>query len=405
MKIKAFYIRADGADPRQLDEYNQNFAAEISAAAGLELELSTEVESLRESAEELGFHFIFIGSGGSEMQFSKHADLLSKPVLLITTQANNSLPASMEILTFLHDRNQQGEILHGEPEQVALALREEVHLAATKQRLKGMRIGNTGRSDWLIASGVDPELLKERSGLVYVDVPMSEIMAEIERDEYPQNAWTEELKRQNWPEEQMERALQVYGGVKRVAERYNLKGISLRCFDLLAPYKISGCLALAILNAEGFWAACEGDAKSLVSMTVIGEITGQPVFMANPSRLDFQRNHAVLAHCVLPLNMPEKYSLATHFESGLGVSVAGEFNPGPITLFKMKGDFVNYHVQEGELLRNLHEGCLCRTQLELHLPDGLDYFVKRPIANHQMLVLGHHADKVRRFFAQYREED
>lgn len=406
MAIKAYYIRSGGMDVRALDDYNEAFAREVSGFLGEDLILSDDIAAFREMGEAYDLHLVLIGSGGSEMHFSKiyetDPDLVQKPVLLMTTQANNSLPAAMEILTFLNQHNIQGEILHGSTEHLARVLREHIELAATKQRLATFKLANTGLSDWLIASDIDTKLLRRVSGIQWVDVTMDEVMAEINKKAYPDNEWTRELKGLGWPQDQMERALEVYGGVKRIAEKYNVQGIGLKCFDLLDPYKISGCLALAILNAEGFYGACEGDARSLVSMTVIGEITGQPVFMANPSRLDFATDTAVLAHCVLPLNMPESYHLATHFESGLGVSIAGDFASGPLTMFKMKEDFQTYHVQEGELLRNLHEGCLCRTQLEIHFPDGLDYFVKRPISNHQMLVLGKHKARVDRFFDLYR---
>ncbi len=406
MATKAYYIRSGGMDVRALDDYNEAFAREVSGFLGEDLILSDDIAAFREMGKAYDLHLVLIGSGGSEMHFSKiydtDPDLVQKPVLLMTTQANNSLPAAMEILTFLNQHNIQGEILHGSTEHLARVLREHIELAATKQRLATFKLANTGLSDWLIASDIDTELLRRVSGIQWVDVTMDEVMAEINKKAYPDNEWTRELKGLGWPQDQMERALEVYGGVKRIAEKYNVQGIGLKCFDLLDPYKISGCLALAILNAEGFYGACEGDARSLVSMTVIGEITGQPVFMANPSRLDFATDTAVLAHCVLPLNMPESYHLATHFESGLGVSIAGDFASGPLTMFKMKEDFQTYHVQEGELLRNLHEGCLCRTQLEIHFPDGLDYFVKRPISNHQMLVLGKHKARVDRFFDLYR---
>ena len=408
MAIKAYYIRSGGMDVRALDEYNRAFAREISEHLGEELILSDAVAAFSDMGEAYDLHLVLIGSGGSEMHFSKiyetDPELIKKPVLLLTTQANNSLPAAMEILTFLNQRNIQGEILHGSTEYLAAVLGEHIALAATKKRLATFKLANTGLSDWLIASSINKELLRTVSGIEWVDVSMDEVMAEINKKSYPDNPWTRELKELGWPEEQMERALEVYGGVKRIAETYGVQGIGLKCFDLLDPYKISGCLALAILNAEGFYGACEGDERSLVAMTVIGEITGQPVFMANPSRLDFANNTAVIAHCVLPLNMPEEYRLATHFESGLGVAVAGDFAPGPLTMFKMKEDFRTYHVQEGELLRNLYEGCLCRTQLEIHFPDGLDYFVKNPISNHQMLVLGEHKAKVDRFFDLYKSE-
>ena len=36
-----------------------------------------------------------------------------------------------------------------------------------------------------------------------------------------------------------------------------------------------------------------------------------------------QKGEMVLAHCTLPMNMPESYRLSTHYESGIGVAVAG----------------------------------------------------------------------------------
>ena len=347
-------------------------------------------------------NLFFVGSGGSEQVFRSIYETVPGPYVLLTTRSHNSLAASMEILSYLNEQGKKGEILHGSPQEIAARLRSLIRVAETRARLRGMRLGVTGESDWLISRPVDAELLRERSGMELVRVPMAEVMEEIERQTYEDNAWTLQLKAKGYDSGEMERALQVYGACRRLVDKYMLDGFTLRCFDLLEPFCITGCLALGILNAEGIWAACEGDSRSLVSMAVIGELTGQAVFMANPSRLFPAENKIVFAHCILPLNMAGDYGLTTHFESGLGVSVTADFDPGACTVFKCEDDFKTYYAADARLVKSMHEGDLCRTQMELEIPSGLDYFTNRPIANHHMIVLGHHQDLVDEFFDTYR---
>ncbi|HPX93475.1 MAG TPA: hypothetical protein PK646_04065 [Bacillota bacterium] len=347
-------------------------------------------------------HLFFIGSGGSEQVFKAVYERVPGPYILLTTRSHNSLAASMEILSYLNEQGQRGEILHGSPQEMAARLRTLIRVAETRDRLRGMRLGVTGESDWLISRPVDADLLRERSGMELIHIPMPEVTEEIAKETYEDNEWTLQLKARGYDSGEMERALQVYGACRRLVDKYMLDGFTLRCFDLLEPFCITGCLALGILNAEGIWAACEGDSRSLVSMAVIGELTGQPVFMANPSRLYPAENKIVFAHCILPLNMSKDYGLTTHFESGLGISVSADFDPQACTVFKCRDDFDTYYAADARLLESMHEGNLCRTQMKLEIPSGLDYFTSRPIANHHMIVLGHHQDLVDEFFHSYR---
>ena len=61
--------------------------------------------------------------------------------------------------------------------------------------------------------------------------------------------------------EEIEKALNVYGGCQRLIEKYKLDAITVRCFELINYVPTTGCLALAILNTEGIPAACEGIPK------------------------------------------------------------------------------------------------------------------------------------------------
>ena len=187
--------------------------------------------------------------------------------------------------------------------------------------------------------------------------------------------------------QELRKALDLYGALDRLVERYGLGGLSVRCFDLLERVKTTGCLGLAVLNARGIYGGCEGDLPSLVSMVILGEVSGQPAFMCNPSRMDLEQGEMVLAHCTLPLNMPEQMELKTHFESDIGVAIAGQIPEDEITVFKISGDLREYYVDGGRILKNMQDPTLCRTQIKVKL-SSYDYFLERPISNHHVICCG-----------------
>jgi len=397
MSLGVYCVKApnNNNDP-EFDKVSGAFLEDVSRAFGSELFI----------ADEKGFaaqrtHVFYVASGGSEQQFASIYNIVDGPYYLLTRRTHNSLAAAMEILAFLRENGQRGEIIHGEVADIGRKLAQIDKINTVRERLKGFRLGTTGESTWLIASKADPAVLKAASGMEIVQIPMEELLAEVEKNTYVDNRFTEEIKRQGYDSSEIERALGVYGAVRRLVDKYKLNGVTIRCFDLLQPACISGCLALAILNAEGIHAACEGDSRSLVSMVVLGELTGQPIFMANPGRLFPDRGEMIFAHCVLPLNMPERYRLTTHFESGLGVSIAAELPLDACTVFKCKEDFKEYFAQNGRILANLQEDCMCRTQLRISLPEQMSYFTTRPIANHHMICMGDHKELIDEFFASY----
>ena len=189
----------------------------------------------------------------------------------------------------------------------------------------------------------------------------------------------------------------VYGALKRLAEKYSLSALTVRCFDLLTTVHTTGCLALAILNAEGIYAGCEGDMPSLISMIILGEIAQQPVFMCNLNRIDTENNELIFAHCTLPANMPYEMSLTTHYESGIGVAIAGSIPEQDFTIFKISNDLTNCFASEGKIIENRRDPNLCRTQIKVNLPH-YEYFLTNPIANHHLICLGKHQKALEDFY-------
>ena len=124
-----------------------------------------------------------------------------------------------------------------------------------------------------------------------------------------------------------------------MVEKYQLNGLTIRCFDIIKKYKNTACLALALLNEEGITAGCEGDIHSLVTMHIVNSLTNRSSFMANPSKFNYEDQSVMLAHCTVPLNMVTSFKLMTHFESGLGIGIKGELPEGRVTLCKIAPDY------------------------------------------------------------------
>ncbi len=402
MRIGVYYLESTNAAGNLINASNREFLEHLSEKTGYPMELIALEEVQNEA-----FPIVFVGGGGTEGRFLKALPQLKEPVFLLTTGANNSLAASMEILSYLRQKGVRAEILHGSEEKIAQRLKTLGTVFKAVEKIHSLKIGVVGKpSDWLISSEVYPLVCKAETGIEIIDIPMEEFLEEIAKKEYIPNQYTEDLKAKNFHPEDTEKCLEIYGALKRICGKYELDGVTVRCFDLLDTVHGTGCLALAILNAEGVYAGCEGDVPSLISMCVAGEVTGEPVFMANPSRIELDKNQIVFAHCTLPINMPKDYTCMTHYESGIGVGLRGTLKEGPVTVFKTSGLLDKHYVKKGELIQNLTEPTLCRTQIRLQMEEGFEeYYLKNSIGNHHMIVLGDHVKALEEFFEWFRKKE
>jgi L-fucose isomerase-like protein len=262
--------------------------------------------------------------------------------------------------------------------------------AAPGRILEGQRLGVIGHpSDWLISSDVDYAAAREVLGAELIDIPMQELLDEIGRHSHPEvelPPLNEPKFGRHIPVADLEVALDIYGALLRLMGKYNLNGLTIRCFDLLGTVHNTGCMALALLNSQGFTATCEGDVPAMLSMAVARKVCGQSGFQANLSSIDGDR--LLFAHCTVPLNMTRHWVYDTHFESGFGVAVHGELPYGPATIFKLAPDFKTAFIAEATLEQNRYENHLCRTQIILNAPGLAPYFLRTPIGNHHIILTG-----------------
>jgi len=331
---------------------------------------------------------IYIRTGGTEglfkKLFSENEAVRNRKVLLLTSGSSNSLAASMEILSWLRGQGKEARILHGTAEYVGRQMMLLAGVEAAKAQLRGKKIGVIGKpSDWLISSDYDAQAIQQKLGVGIEEISMTELLEEIRRRDYPVAA---RKRIKTCPSDYFIGALEIYGALRRLVDKHNLSGLTLRCFDLLTSVKNTGCLALALLNQEGIPSGCEGDVPALVTMMICHALTQQTGFQANPSRINPENDECVFAHCTIPLNMITSYDYDTHFESGIGVAIKGKMPTGLVTLLKVSGDLKRHYAAQGLLIENMNDTHLCRTQVKISLPGSAGYFLNDPIGNHHIIV-------------------
>ena len=326
-------------------------------------------------------------TGGTEAKFVQLVEEglidLHKPVYLMVSGHSNSLAASLEILSYIRQHKGVGKVMTSADDTEIPEVAETAHLTQVpSDSILGndqkLRLGVVGfPSDWLISSGVDYRQVLDKMNCELVDIPIEEMTSLGEVDPG------------------MKGAEAIYARLKEVVKKYDLQGVTLRCFDLLTTVKNTGCIALSKLNDEGIPAACEGDIPVLLTMMICKKLTGELCFQVNPARIKSD-GEMLFAHCTLPLGMTEKHEYTTHFESGIGVAIHGDLPTGDYTLVKMSGDMKRLLAVNVELERCQFEQNLCRTQVWIKAtPEVSQYFLTSPIANHHVLIKGHHAAKFR----------
>jgi len=336
---------------------------------------------------------IYVRTGGAEGIFKTLLpEMLARATeryFLLTSGKSNSLAASLEILSYLRQQGLKGEVLHGSGEYLRHRVEVLYKAASAREYMKGLKIGVIGQpSDWLIASKASPTAVLDRIGAKLIEVPMEELLQEIEKADgapAPTQEPMADAVRKAYPG-----AVKIYNALQAIIERHFLGAFTLRCFDLLTTVGNTGCLALASFNADGIPASCEGDVPALLSMIIAQSITGTTGFQANPARIDPESGEMLFAHCTVPFNVVVNWQYDTHFESGIGVGIHGVMPEGPVTVFKVSGDLSRHFIAEGELLGNQYEDNLCRTQVQLRLaPEDARYFLTNPIGNHHIIIPGH----------------
>ncbi len=390
----------------------EKFSAELAKHGGEAQALGEKKLKERNRALPL---FIFVLTGGTEAEAiriieDEHMLEQKTPVVILAHASHNSLPASLEILARVRQLGGKGAIVQSNARGSfsASSLGDAVAVATTLQAMHAVRIGVVGKpSDWLIASSQGKEEAIASWGVQLVDIPFEKLMAEIERVRSGSIESTETLVMKDNAEffreasdADMRKSMDILKALRAIVRMNSLDALTLRCFDLVLRDGSTGCLALSTLADEGIDAGCEGDIPSIIGLHWLRLLTGQVGWMANPSRISIAADRGsaemVIAHCTSPRSILSKYGLRSHFESGLGVAVAGIVPPGEVTLVRIGGsrlDEVWY--SRATVNASPREEGLCRTQAVISMPaEKADELLTKPLGNHLVMVHGDWSSRI-----------
>ncbi len=353
-------------------------------------------------------YLLIVGTGGTEDQIlerwaARQGATGREPALLVAHKTDNSLPAALETLAAIHQRGGRGRIVMADRiGEIQRAVEDQTAFLT----LQASRIGVVGEpSDWLVASRPDAATMKDRWGPTLVPLVTtsllessgdSEVAVELGR------RWKEGASG-SIPAAEVRLAASLHQPLVALIEEHDLDAVTVRCFDVLGPLQTSGCVALAELNDTGVVAGCEGDLVSTVTMMWVRELLDTASWMANPADVDAEKGELLLAHCTVAPSLVTNVSLATHFESGLGVGVAGTFAEQPVTLIRLGGrDLAQAWIVDAEITATGNAPHLCRTQVTVAAdPGAVAQILTRPLGNHIVLVPGHHAARLHAWWQLY----
>lgn len=345
--------------PKQV-EFGRSLVSKVKSLLDVDAKLVTSPKDI----ERVDCCIVLVASGGTErliLEIVKRC----KPVLIWAIPYNNSLPSALEVCSLRKDV----KLIYSDLDEGAVrAVKDFFKLCEVVK--KDRRFGLIGGiSDWILTSD---ESFIERFGRI-VRISMDELMAEIDVD---------------YDSTRFLKALKVYKALKKIMKRYDLSALTVKCFDLL-KIDTTACLALSLLNDEGIIAGCEGDLDSLLTMTVIKELTGQPCWMANLNRFDLKSNTVTFSHCTVPLSMVRRFDFKTHMESGKGVAIEGVLRNEVVTVARFsRGKML---LTTGRIIRSgMGDDNLCRTQVEVRLDCKVEDFLNNVLGNHHVIVYGDH---------------
>ena len=395
-------------------DFKENYSLKIVSAQ--------EYEPIKGQEE---FAIAFIATGGTEQIFLNNWQKISRPLIILSDSFHNSLAASLEISSWLNNRNIKHKHLNF-PVYATNEYMDGLHLEISSlinihrafKEISHTKIGLIGdASPWLIASDVDKYSLSSRLGVKFIDIPISSINERYHNmDTYigkyainsPESTKLitnlSKLTTDGRVKEDVVDAIKMYNVIKQIVQDNDLNALSIKCFDIIDSCKTTACLALSLLNDIGLVSGCEGDVPTLWSMVIVRSLLNKPAFMANPSSIDKASNTIDFAHCTSPVSFADNFTLSSHFETGIGIGVSAILSKGVYTLFKLGGESLDQmFCATGQIIENTSVKERCRTQVKFlfESESDLDSFLKSHLGNHIILIPGDFKQELQSFYELY----
>ncbi|MEM4463086.1 MAG: hypothetical protein QXR98_02480 [Fervidicoccaceae archaeon] len=371
-------------------ELGKKFAKEIQEKlSGMkdEIKFIGVISKKEEIPQSCSSSIVLVATGGTEDVIVNIGNM-SKNLHLFYHDSFNSLPATLESVAFLRQMGKEPHLHKYDGPDSLLRMVDALERAKRGiEKLKSCRLGVVGGvSDWLVYSRVNPSDVKRKLGSEIVEIPLQELLELMDNIDAQQdmNEITKKARKIEVSREEISKALRVHGALLEIAKKYNLCGLTVKCFDLILAKRTTACLSMSLMNTKVFPAACEGDVPLLISMALGEFVTERPAFMGNPAIL--KKGEILIAHCTAPLI--SSFKLTTHFESNLGVGISVDYPYGEaVTIYRIDSGLEKIRIGKGRIKEWKWREDLCRTQVLIEL-ENAEKILKKSIGNHYALIIG-----------------
>ncbi|HOV76993.1 MAG TPA: hypothetical protein PLS24_03135 [Sedimentisphaerales bacterium] len=188
---------------------------------------------------------------------------------------------------------------------------------------------------------------------------------------------------------------QVFRGVLKKAD---CQAFTINeCMGTIMPLsQTTACLTLTLLNDSRYMAFCESDFVVIPSGVLLANISGNPVFLNDPT---YPHDGMItLAHCTAPRKMNgrnlEATRIMTHFESDYGAAPKVEMKKGQVvTNIAPDFELKRWMGVRGEIIDAPFMD-ICRSQIDVRFPCDSKLLAERMPGFHWMTCYGDYMKEI-----------
>lgn len=227
--------------------------------------------------------------------------------------------------------------------------------AGVKRELEGCRLGMIGgRTISAYPTAADPSQIKEIFGVEVEHIDQLVVLEKARKVPIEKSMELVEKVKSRYGKVDVEdrvliRSVNIYCALKEVAEEYGLQMLTIKCIGEFMDHYNSCCLALSMLNDEGFTAGCQCNLNALISSYILTRLSGQPVFFGDINVVLEENSTVRLINCgSIPGKLAggdRRIELVTQYEymgDGSGACTLFCCKPGEVTfgtLGRVNGEY------------------------------------------------------------------
>lgn len=336
------------------------------------------IETISKSKDIQILLFLTGGSEAEAIQFLQK----DKFQLLIASGKANAYASATEVKGYSMQHGYQNKLFCMDDENDRKLFMKYLDVISALDGLKGKRLGLIGKeSEWLVASGIDDNILLKKLGIELVRIAWEDI-----EDYKKLKADKEFLSKFGGASPfNLQDASRVHQLLRNVISDYYLDAVTIECFPLVKENGVTACLSLSTLNDLGIPAGCEGDLCSITGMMIAQQLFNEIPWMANLAGSN--GNTLLLAHCTSPTSILDHYKINTHFETGLGTAIQGKFEKKEVCLFRLNSTLDKLFYSSASVTESGFKENACRTQMSILLPEGkMQELKNKPLGNHHLVL-------------------